>query len=60
MMKLLECTNCKKTKDENDEKLTHLESTEVIVVHCIIVNDGYQQDSRVLCTFTPKNQLVKY
>ena len=31
----------------------HLEITEVILVHCNIVNNDYQQDSRVLYTFVP-------
>ena len=32
--------------------MPHLEITEV-VVHCNIVNNDYQQDSRVLYTFVP-------
>ena len=31
----------------------HLEITEVLLVHFNIVNNDYQQDSRVLYTFTP-------
>ena len=31
----------------------HLEITEVVLVHCNIVNNDYQQDSRVLHTFVP-------
>ena len=31
--------------------MPHLEITEVILVHCNIVNNDYQQDSRVLYTF---------
>ena len=31
--------------------MPHLEITEVILIHCIIVNNDYQQDSRVLYTF---------
>ena len=31
----------------------HLEITEVVVVHCNIVNNDYQQESRVLYTFAP-------
>ena len=31
----------------------HLEITEVVLVHCDIVNNDYQQDSRVLYTFVP-------
>ena len=33
--------------------MPHLEITEVILVHCDIVNNHYQQDSRVLYTFVP-------
>ena len=33
--------------------MPHLEVTEVILVHCNIVNDDYQHDSRVLYTFVP-------
>ena len=33
--------------------MPHLEITEVVLVHCNIVNNGYQQDSRVLYTFVP-------
>ena len=33
--------------------LPHLEITEVVLVHCNIVNNDYQQDSRVLHTFVP-------
>ena len=31
--------------------MPHLEITEVVLVHCNIVNNDYQQDSRVLYTF---------
>ena len=41
------------TKDENDENVPHLEITEVALVHCNIVNNDYQQDSKVLYTFVP-------
>ena len=40
-------------KDENGENVHHLKITEVILVHCNIVNNDYQQDSRVLYTFVP-------
>ena len=33
--------------------MPHLEITEVVLVHCDIVNNDYQQDSRVLYTFVP-------
>ena len=33
--------------------MPHLEITEVLLVHCYVVNNDYQQDSRVLYTFVP-------
>ena len=50
-MKLVWSTKNKTTKDENGENLPHLEITEVVLVHCNIVNNDDQQDSRVLDTF---------
>ena len=50
-MKLLASTKNKITKDKNGENVPHLEITEVVLVHCDIVNNDYQQDSRVLYTF---------
>ena len=52
-MKLLESTKRKITRDENRENVPHLEITEVILVHYNIVNNDYQQDSRVLFIFIP-------
>ena len=52
-MKLLRSTENKITKDKNDDNVLHLEITEVLLVHCNIVNNDYQQDSRVLYTFVP-------
>ena len=50
-MKLLGSTKKKITKDKNGENVSHLEITEVALVHCNIVNNDYQHDSRVLYTF---------
>ena len=47
-MKLLGSTKSKITKDKNGENVTRLE---VVLVHCNIVNNDYQQDSRALYTF---------
>ena len=61
--KLLGSTKRKITKDENGENVPHLEITEVILVHCNIVNNDYQQHSRVLYTFLPNKsfgKLLKY
>ena len=52
-MKLLESTENKIAKDKNGENVPHLEITEVVLVHCNIVNNDYQQDARVLYTFVP-------
>ena len=52
-MKLLGSTENKITKNKNGENVSHLEITEVVLVHCNIVNNDYQQDSRVLYTFVP-------
>ena len=52
-MKLLGSTENKITKDKNGENVPHLEITEVVLVHCNIVNNDYQQESRVLYTFVP-------
>ena len=50
-MKLLGSTESKITKDKNGENVPHLEITEVVLVHCNIVNNDYWQDSRILDTF---------
>ena len=52
-MKLLGSTTCKITKKENGENVLPLETTEVLLVHCNVVNDIYQQNPRVLYTFVP-------
>ena len=52
-MKLLGSTKNKLTKDKNGENLPHPEITEVLLVHCNMVNNDYQHDSRVLYTFVP-------
>ena len=49
---LLGSTENKIVKDKNGENVPHLE-IEVVLVHCDIVNNDYQQDSRVLCMFVP-------
>ena len=52
-VKLLGSTKCKITKDKNGENVPHLKINEVVLVHCNIVNNDYQQYSRVLYTFIP-------
>ena len=50
---LLESTESKITKDKNGENVSHLEITEIVLVHCNIVNNDYQEISTVLFTFIP-------
>ena len=52
-MKLLGSTKCKITKDETGENMPDLEITKVVMIHCNIASNSYQQDSRVLYTFIP-------
>ena len=52
-MKLLGSTKSNLTKNKNGENVSHLEITEVIIVHFNIFDNNYQQDSRVLYTFVP-------
>ena len=52
-MELLGFTKSKITKDENGENVPHLEVNEVVLVHCNIVNNNYQQDSTVPYVFIP-------
>ena len=50
-MKLLRSAENKITKNKNGENVPHYEIAEVVLVHCNIVDNDYQQDSRVFYTF---------
>ena len=52
-MKLFESTKSKITKNKNGENVPNLEITKVLLIHCNIVNNNYQQNSRFLYTFVP-------
>ena len=52
-MKLLRSTKSKITNDENSENVPYLEITEVVLIHYNVINNNYQQNSRVLYTFVP-------
>ena len=52
-MKLLGSTESKITKDKIGENVPYLEVVELALVHCNLVNNYYQQDSRILFTFVP-------
>ena len=41
------------TTDKNGENVPHLEIVELVLVHCNLVNNDYQQDSRILYAFVP-------
>ena len=52
-MKLLGSTKSKITKYKNGENVSYLEITELVLIHCNVVNKSYLQNSRVLYTFVP-------
>ena len=51
--KLVGSTKSKITKNEHGENVPYFEITEVALIHCNVVNNSYQQKSRVLYTFVP-------
>ena len=55
-MKLLGSTKDTIDADKNSENASRLENVEVVLVHCNLVNNSYQQASRVLFTFVPNKQ----
>ena len=57
--KLLRSNKSKITKDKSSENVPNLEIMEVVLVHYNIVNNGYQQDSRVLYTFIPNKSFAQ-
>ena len=59
-MKLFGSTKSKVTKDKNGENVPNLKKTEVVLVHHNIVNNNYQQDSRVFYTLFLISYLVNY
>ena len=59
-MKLLGSSENKLTKHKNGENVPHLEITEVVLVHCNIVSNDYQQDSRLSYTLFLINHLLVY
>ena len=55
-MKLLGSVKNKITDDKNGENVLHLEVVELVLVGCKLVNNDYQQDSRILYTFVPNKR----
>ena len=52
-MKLVGSTESKTTKNKNGENVPSLEVAELVLVHCNLVNNDYQQYSRILYVFVP-------
>ena len=59
-MKLLGSTKDTIDADKNSENVPRLENVEVVLVHCNLVNNSYQQASRVLFTFVPNKQYGQF
>ena len=55
-MKLLGSTSGITDKVKNIDTVPKLENVEVVLVHCNLVNNSYQQHSRVLFTFVPNKK----
>ena len=55
-MKLLGSTSSIIDADKNSENVPKLENVEVVLGKCHLVNNAYQQHSRVLLTFVPTKQ----
>ena len=52
-MKLLGSTGNKITGEKNGENVPHLKNVELVLIHCNIVDNNYQKNSRILYTFVP-------
>ena len=52
-MKLFGSTKKLIDKTKNGEKVRSLEAVGIVLVQCDLVDDQYQQNSKVLSTFTP-------
>ena len=55
-MKLLGSTSNSIDKDKNSELVPKLERVYLVLVHCNVVNNSYQQASKVLFTFVPNKK----
>ena len=55
-MKLLGSTKKDVDQGKDGEDVPKLESVEVVLVHWNLLNNNYQQASKVLCTFVPNKQ----
>ena len=55
-MKLLGSTSNIIDAVKNSENVPRLENVEAVLVHCNLVNNNYEQASKVLFTFVPNKQ----
>ena len=55
-MKLLGSSTDTIDGNKNSELVPKLESVDLVLVHCNLVNDSYQQASKVLFTFVPNKK----
>ena len=55
-MRLLGSSKQDNDQDKDGEIVHKLEVVEVVLVHCNLVNNNYQQASKVLFTFVPNEQ----
>ena len=58
-MRLLGSTKKDADQGKDGEVVLKLESVEVVLVHCSLVNNNYQQTSKVLFTFVRNKQFVQ-
>ena len=58
-MQLLETSKKVIDKKKNGELVARLETVDVVLVRCNLVNNNYQQASKVLFTFVPNKQFVQ-
>ena len=55
-MRLLGSSEKDRNQNKDGEIVPKLETVEVVLVHCNLVNNNYQQASTVLFTFVPNKQ----
>ena len=60
IMKLLGRTYSKIRKDKNGENVPFLEIIEVVLIHCTVFNNSYEQNSRALYTIVPNKAFGQF
>ena len=59
-MKLLASTKTKIAKDKNGKNVSCFEINELVLIHCNVVNNSYQQNSRACIHLFLINLSVSY